>query len=96
MWEVIHYKSDINPKFRWVANILVFGDAHLEALGMVYESVGENVIPNILGGEGEVLVGVRFGKQEDLDFAVVVVEVSHEGSKDVGGHDITEGVFFEV
>lgn len=66
---------------------------------MVCESVGENVIPSLLGGEGdesEVLVGVRFGKREDLDFAAVVVEVSHEVSKDVGGRDVAEGASFEV
>lgn len=52
---VFGYKCCANPKFQWVANLIVVGDAHLAPLP--YESLVEKVVPSFFFcevDEGEV------------------------------------------
>ena len=60
---------------------------------MVSESVVEDVRTCLLGGQGDkckIFVGVGLCERKDLNFSAVVVSISHDASKYVGGRVVTK------
>lgn len=71
----------------------VIGDANLESLRMVGETIVDDVLSYFLSGqreEHEVFVVVIFHKRDNLYFMVIVMGVPHDALKYVGSRVISE------
>ena len=66
---------------------------------MIGKTIVEDVLSSFVGGqydECEILIGVRFGKREYPYFMTVVVRVSHDAPKNVGGRVVSKGLSLKV